>query len=51
MSLRMDLLDSHMADRICLVLSPFMGPSLIYAILETLSSCNLVALPLMEGSL
>ena len=35
---------------ICLILSPFMDPPLIYAIQATLSSCNLVALPLMEGS-
>ena len=35
---------------ICLVLSPFMNPPLICAIQAALSSCNLVALPLMEGS-
>ena len=35
---------------ICLVLSPFMNPPLIYAIQVALSSCNTVALPLMEGS-
>ena len=35
---------------ICLVLSPFMNPHLICAIQVALSSCNTVALPLMEGS-
>ena len=33
-----------------LSLSPFMNPPLICAIQAKLSSCNTVALPLMEGS-